>query len=97
MSEIAIKKLVLFATTCDDDDSLCTICRSIITELCPKCLQTQFECVLYRKCMNIKCDVAYDVCGNGHTFHLHCTESLVTNDTSSKTCPLCRTPFKLQL
>jgi len=66
------------------DDDLCGICRVQFDGTCPKC-----------KFPGDDCPVITGECG--HSFHVHCLDTWISQESSGGKCPMCRQVFKVKI
>ncbi|GAB7338416.1 hypothetical protein MBLNU457_4706t1 [Dothideomycetes sp. NU457] len=59
------------------DDDLCGICRVQFDGTCPKC-----------KFPGDDCPIIMGACG--HSFHMHCLDTWISQEASQGKCPMCR-------
>ncbi|KAL9618229.1 MAG: hypothetical protein Q9160_007063 [Pyrenula sp. 1 TL-2023] len=59
------------------DDEVCGICRVQFDGTCPTCKYPGDECPL-----------AIGKCG--HSFHMHCLQTWIQQDSAKGLCPMCR-------
>jgi anaphase-promoting complex subunit 11 len=65
------------------DDDLCGICRVQFDGTCPKC-----------KFPGDDCPIIMGACG--HSFHMHCLDTWINQESSQGKCPMCRQVFKVK-